>query len=251
MYENNRKFMQCPTFKDLMAESDQSKGIDPPPFSKPITGKVITLPAFDGVVTAPDYWQLLDTRRSLRNYSGVPMTQAQLAFMLWSSQGVQSYRGQVATFRTVPSGGARHPFETYIAVQAVEGLKPGLYRYLPLEHVGEKRVSIEYLGAIKDYADNITAMLAGQAWAAKAPVILFYSCVPYRAEWRYVEAAHRVVLIDLGHLGQNVMLSAVALGLGSCCMAAYDQQLCDKILGFDGLGEYTVYAISVGAGEPV
>ena len=249
MYTENRKFMHCPSFRNIMEESDQSKGIDPPPFSNPITGEIFTLPAFEGVLTTPDYMQLLDTRRSLRNYSGAPMTQAQLGFMLWSTQGVQSMRGSVATFRTVPSGGARHPFETYIAVQAVEGLKPGLYRYLPLENVGEKTAKIEYLGPIENYAENITAMLAGQAWAAKAPVVLFYSCVPYRAEWRYVSAAHRVVLIDLGHLGQNVMLSAVAMGLGSCCMAAFDQGKCDEILGFDGLNEYTVYAVSVGTGE--
>ncbi|MCL2527881.1 MAG: SagB/ThcOx family dehydrogenase [Defluviitaleaceae bacterium] len=247
MYIDNRKFMHCPKFKNVMETSDQSKGIDPPPFSKAITGDIVTLPAFDGVLTTPDYMQLLDTRRSLRSYNEKPMTQAQLAFMLWSTQGVQSYRGNVATFRTVPSGGARHPFETYITVQAVDGLKPGLYRYLPLENVGEKVVKIEYLGPIADYKEKITGMLAGQAWAAKAPVILFYSCVPYRAEWRYVQAAHRVVLIDLGHLGQNAMLSAVALGLGSCCMAAFDQEACDEVLGFDGLDEYTVYAISVGA----
>jgi nitroreductase len=61
--------------------------------------------------------------------------------------------------------------------------------------------------------------------------------------------AHRVMLIDLGHLGQNVMLSAAGLGLGSCCMAAYDQTLCDETLGLDGLTEYTVYAISVGAAQ--
>jgi len=229
-----------------MFESDQTKGIDPPPFSKPITGEVTTLPPFEDVLKTPNYFELVETRRSLREYSGKPMTQAELAFMLWSAQGVKSYRGNVATFRTVPSGGARHPFETYIAVQHVEGLEPGLYRYLPLENVGEKTAKIERLGKIEDYTEKITAMLAGQAWAAKAPVILFYSCIPYRAEWRYDSAAHRVVLIDLGHLGQNVMLSAVALGLGSCCMAAYDQQLCDEVLGFNGLDEYTVYAISVG-----
>ena len=246
MHTNNRKFMQCPSFKNIMFESDQSKGIDPPPFSKPITGQVTTLTQFDDILATPDYMKLLDTRRSLRDYSNKPMTQAQLGFMLWSAQGVQSYRGNVATFRTVPSGGARHPFETYIAVQSVEGLESGLYRYLPLENVGEKAAAIERLGSIEDYTNKITSMLAGQAWAAKAPVILFYSCVPYRAEWRYDSAAHRVVLIDLGHLGQNVMLSAVALGLGSCCMAAYDQQLCDEVLGFDGQSEYTVYAVSVG-----
>ena len=249
MHTDNRKFMQCPSFKDVMIESDQSKGIDPPPFSKTITGKVINLPAYEGELVTPDYMELLDTRRSLREYSSMPMTQAELAFMLWSAQGVQQYRGKVATFRPVPSGGARHPFETYIAVQSVEGLEPGLYRYLPLENVGEKAVAIERLGNIEDYADKITAMLAGQAWASKAPVILLYTCVPYRAEWRYDWAAHRVVLIDLGHLGQNVMLSAVALGLGSCCMAAYNQQLCDELLGIDGLNEYTVYAISVGTAK--
>jgi len=246
MHTDNRKFMQCPSFKDLMLESDQSKGVEPPPFTKPITGKVTTLTHFDDTLPVPDYMKLLDTRRSLRDYSSNPMTQAQLAFMLWSAQGVQSMRNNVATFRTVPSGGARHPFETYIAVQAVDGLTPGLYRYLPMENVGEKAVAIEWLGEIDDYTSKITGMLAGQAWAAKAPVVLFYSCIPYKAEWRYSFAAHRVVLIDLGHLGQNVMLSAVALGLGSCCMAAYNQQLCDEVLGFDGLGEYTVYAISVG-----
>ena len=245
----NRKTMHCPTFRGAMLESDQSKDIAPPPFSNPITGEIFTLPAFDGVLTTPDYMQILDTRRSLRSYSGAPMTQEQLAFMLWSTQGVQSMRGSVATFRTVPSGGARHPFETYIAIQAVEGLKPGLYRYLPLENVGEKTAKIEHLGPIEDYSNNITAMLAGQAWAAKAPVVLFYSCVPYRAEWRYDFAAHRVMLIDLGHLGQNAMLSAVALGLGTCCMAAFEQEKCDEVLGLDGINEYTVYAVSVGASE--
>jgi len=246
MYTENRKFMHCPSFKNLMVESDQSKGIEPPPLTNPITGEVIHLPSFEGALTTPDYMKILDTRRSLREYSDAPMTQAQLAFMLWSTQGVQGKRG-VSTFRTVPSGGARHPFETYIAVQNVEGLEPGLYRYLPMENMEVKKTAIERLGSIENYKEKITEMLAGQAWAAKAPVILFYTCVPYRAEWRYVDAAHRVVLIDLGHLGQNAMLSAVALGLGTCCMAAYDQGLCDELLGIDGLNEYTVYAISVGA----
>ena len=248
MYTQNRKFMHCPVFKDIMTESDQSKKIDPPPLTNPITGQVINLPPFDNALSVTDYMQILDTRRSLRNYASTAMTQAQLAFMLWSTQGVQGQRG-VSTFRTVPSGGARHPFETYIAIQAVEGLEPGLYRYLPMENMTSKAVSIERLGSIENYHDKITAMLAGQAWAAKAPIILFYTCVPYRAEWRYVDAAHRVVLIDLGHLGQNVMLSAVALGLGSCCMAAYDQALCDEFLSVDGLNEYMVYAVSVGAAE--
>jgi SagB-type dehydrogenase family enzyme len=75
---------------------------------------------------------------------------------------------------------------------------------------------------------------------------LFFTCLPYRGEWRYAEMAHRVMLIDLGHVGQNVMLSAAALGMGSCCFAAFDSTQCDKALGVDGFDEYTVYAVSVG-----
>jgi len=242
----NRLFMHCPSFKEGMAESDQSQGVTAPAFGKAITGELITLPSFEGITTVP-YAELLDSRRSVRSYSSTPMTGAQLAFMLWSVNGIQTIRSEVATFRPVPSGGARHPFETYITVRNVEGLTPGLYHYLPTENMGEKKVTLERLGDIPNYEDTITEMVAGQAWASKAPVVLFYSCIPYKAEWRYHEMAHRVVLIDLGHVGQNAMLSAAALGLGSCCMAAYDQKVCDKLIGLDGLNEYTVYGVSVGA----
>jgi len=237
--------MQCPSFREGMAKSDQSQGVTPPAFGKAIKGEVITLPSFEGI-TNTTYAELLDARRSVREYANKQMSQAELAFMLWSVNGIQRIRNDVATFRPVPSGGARHPFETYITVKNVEGLEPGLYHYLPTENIGEKKVTIERLGNIENYDATITEMVAGQAWAAEAPAILFYTCIPYKAEWRYVHMAHRVVLIDLGHVGQNAMLSAAALGRGSCCMAAYDQKKCDEIIGIDGLNEYTVYAVSVG-----
>ena len=244
--EKNRRSMHCPPFKEGMENSDQANGVPAPDFGKPIKGELITLPSFENVATVPAYSDLLDIRRSIRSYASKPMTQAQLAFMLWSTQGIQCYRNEVATFRTVPSGGARHPFETYITVKSVEGLSPGLYHYLPTENIGEKLVTIERLGDLPDYDKLITDMTAGQAWAAKAPVVLVHTCIPYKGEWRYKEMSHRVMLIDLGHLGQNAMLSAAALGLGSCCMAAYDQKACDKAVGVDGIDEYTVYAVSVG-----
>lgn len=249
--KRNRSFMQCPCFDDSMSESDQQRGIPHPAHGKVVTGELFELPSFENTVKHTSYVDLLAMRRSERVYSETSMTQEQLAFMLWSAQGVQAYRGvnHIATLRPAPSGGARHPFELYVAVQNVDGLKAGLYRYAPLQHVGEKRVAIEWLNAFDDYKNQITALLVGQSWAAKAPVVLFFSCIPYRAEWRYSEAAHRVMLIDLGHTGQNVMLSAAALGLGSCCMAAYDQKLCDSTLGLDGTDEYTVYAIAIGAIE--
>jgi len=175
------------------------------------------------------------------------MTQDQLAFLLWSAQGVQAIRGEnYGTFRPVPSGGARHSFETYFVAANVEGLDAGIYHYLPLEDIGRKEVAIEFAGALPDSSKNLEDMLAGQKWAVAAPLIVFLSCIPYRSEWRYSHMAHRVALIDLGHVGQNLMLSAAAMGLGSCCLAAYNQSLCDKILGIDGYEEFTVYACTVG-----
>ena len=246
---HNRNFMKCPSFKEEMAKSDQQNGVEPPSVSKAAKGELITLPAFEDLPLNDSYTNLLAQRRSVRVYDdSTPMTAAQLAYVMYSAMAIQEYRGQgnYATLRPAPSGGARHAFELYAAVQNVEGLASGLYRYHPLENVGKKAVAVEFLGPIEEFKETITDMVVGQKWAMGASCTLFISCVPYRAEWRYREHAHRVVLIDLGHVGQNIMLSGVALGLGTCCIAAYDQKLCDKILGLDGIEEYTVYAITVG-----
>jgi len=254
--KQNRDFMKCPAFAETMKTSDQTLGRPHPPHGKTVEGPLITLHPFDERPHSPvvegSYPALLDARRSVRVYDeSIPMTQSQLAYMLYTAQGIQDYRGkdEAFTLRPVPSGGARHPFETYIAVRNVEGLEAGVYYYVPTANVGEKKVSIVYLGPLEDWDNQIPKMLLDQKWAAKAPVIMFLTCVPYRSEWRYKELSHRVVLIDLGHIGQNIMLSAVSLGLGSCCMAAYDQDLCDKALGLDGIDEYTVYAVAVGKGK--
>jgi len=247
---DNRNFMKCPSFKEGMANSDQQNGVTPPPVNiAPRTGETITLPAFEGVATIDSYTNLLDIRRSVRVYdANKPMTGAQLAYMCHTALAIQEFRGveNYATLRPAPSGGARHPFELYMAVQNVQGVAPGLYHYLPLENVGNKTVTLERIGDIADHKPTITDCVAGQKWAENASVTFFITCVAYRAEWRYVEMAHRVMLIDLGHVGQNMMLSAAALGLGSCCLAAYDQGACDSLLALDGVEEYMVYGVTVG-----
>ena len=247
--EKNREFMKAPSFVKSMEESEQKKGVEHPTYEREITGKFIELPAFDDVVSCSSYLELLDERRSARVFCDVAMTREQLAFLLWSAGGIQEYRGKngMATFRPVPSGGARHPFELYVVVKNVEGLEAGLYRYAPVKNVGEKKVTVEYLAPLfDDYESKMNDALAGQKWAVKAPITIFVSCIPYRTEWRYHDAAHRLMLIDLGHVGQNLMLSSTALGLGSCPIAAFDQGLCDEVFSFDGVDEYTVYVFPIG-----
>ena len=57
----------------------------------------------------------------------------------WSASGIQATQGNVATLRPVPSAGARHPFELYVAVKDVEGLESGIYHYVPAKHIEEKK----------------------------------------------------------------------------------------------------------------
>ncbi|NIR13327.1 MAG: SagB/ThcOx family dehydrogenase, partial [Desulfobacterales bacterium] len=77
--------------------------------------------------------EILEQRRSVRNYSADSLSMDELSWLLWCTQGVQQTTAQPRTYRTVPSAGGRHPYETYLAIGNVEDLEPGLYRYLALE----------------------------------------------------------------------------------------------------------------------
>jgi SagB-type dehydrogenase family enzyme len=65
-------------------------------------------------------------------------------------------------------------------------------------------------------------------------------------EWRYGLAAHKVIALDAGHVGQNLYLSCEAVGCGTCAIAAYDQEAMDRLLRIDGLDEFVIYLAPVG-----
>ena len=226
-------------------ESDQTLKRPQPPLTKaPVTleGEWIRLPLdFDGLERNNDLLGVIRDRRSARIYTGGTVTLAQLSFLLWATQGIKSIRGRAyATLRTVPCGGARHEFETYLMVRNIDGLRPGAYHYLPMEH------ALEFLRPVEDLDAAITGSLSGQSWAAKANVVFYWSMVPYRAEWRYGIYAHRVALIDVGHVGQNLYTACTGLGLGCCAIAAFEHETCAELFGLDGEEEYIVYTVPVG-----
>lgn len=227
-------------------QTDQElKRPQPPLVKAPMTGNPIDLPrAFEDLGMEDNLVQLLLKRKSSRVYTQEDMSLLQLSFLLWGTQGVKDIRGKsYATLRTVPAGGARHPFETYLLVRQVEGLVPGMYHYLPMTHQLELLSAQEDPQALLDFAEE---SLCGQRWAAKANVVFYWSFVPYRSEWRYGIFAHKLIMADMGHVGENLYLACAALGLGTCGIGAYDQALCDKAFQLDGEEEYTVYTQTVG-----
>ena len=163
-----------------------------------------------------------------------------LATLLWATQGISEILAPGCALRTVPSAGCRHAFETYLLASDIETLDPGVYRYLPVAHA----LVFEHA------ADNLPAALAratlGQAFIAAAPVTLAWTVLPYRMEWRYDIAAHRVIAMDVGHLCQNLYLACAAVGAGTCAVAAYDQKQMDALLKVDGEDEFTIYLAPVG-----
>ena len=227
-------------------QTDQEKKLPQPPLVKaPMGGPVTPLPRdFASLGAGGDFFTVAMRRKSSRVYTQQGLGLLQLSYLLWLTQGVKEIRGKsYATLRTVPCGGARHPFECYLLVRKVDGLAPGVYHYLPMSHQLEQLAPMEDGDALRQLAGD---SLCGQQWAAKADVVFYWSFVPYRSEWRYGIYAHRMIMADVGHVGENLYLACAALGLGTCGIGAYDQALCDKTFCLDGTEEFTVYAQSVG-----
>lgn len=238
----NRDFMKSAFGREAVV-SDQQKLLPQPPLVTAAKSqqRIALTMEFSDVVLEHDYVKLLRDRVSNRFYAEDPMTLDQLAFLLWSTQGVRAIRGKnYAALRPVPSAGARHAFETYLLVSNVQGLEQGVYHYLPMEH------ALEPISLRQNMAQTMAECACNQKWAGKATVTFVYTAVAYRGEWRYTVNAHRVMLIDAGHIVQNLYLSAQAIGCGTCAIAAFQQDLTDQLLQVDGQEEFTVYMAPVG-----
>jgi SagB-type dehydrogenase family enzyme len=119
-------------------------------------------------------------------------------------------------------------------------MEPGIYRYLPVEH------QLLVVSREPGLAKKITAAALNQSFVGKAPVSFIWTTMPYRMEWRYDIAAHKVIALDAGHVCQNLYLACAAIHAGTCAIAAYHQQLMDELLCVDGENEFALYLAPVG-----
>lgn len=224
--------------------TDQQRGVPAPDIQKPIAEgqQILDLPSSEtwDAFRGTDLFDALLSRRSHRRFRQQPLTLGELSFLLWATQGIRQELASGTALRTVPSAGCRHPFETYLLATDITDLTPGVYRYLPVEHA----LVVERLDP--DLVEKLSPATLGQRFVAAAPVTFAWSVLPYRTEWRYATAAHRVILMDAGHLCQNLYLASAAVGCGTCAIAAYHQELMDELLGVDGQDEFTVYLAPVG-----
>jgi SagB-type dehydrogenase family enzyme len=222
--------------------NDQKSGVPAPALQKPVPQRttIVSLPdpKTDGLGSL-SLTEAITRRRTERQYAASPLGLAELSFLLWATQGVHEVvREGTALRRTVPSGGARHPFETYLYVDRVSGLEVGLYRYLSIEH------QLALIAASADLGSRIDSGINNQKRGAA--VVFVWTAIPYRTEWRYGFLSHKLIALDAGHVCQNLYLATTAIGAGVCAIDAYDQTRIDATIGVDGRDELTVYCATVG-----
>jgi SagB-type dehydrogenase family enzyme len=245
-FEKNRFFLKDSIRQQIdFSSTAQYRRLPAPELQKPCDPEVLRIGLPDGRASLLKLGCLSTSsaiiqRESLRDYSEMPLTLEELAALLWATQGVRSVLNPGCALRTVPSAGARHAFETYLGVNRVDGLAPGLYRYLPFDS------QLAQLSLDAQIGDKAVSACLGQKFLADAALIFFWSTIPARMEWRYDAAAHKVIAVDVGHVCQNLYLAATSLGAGACAIAAYDQTQCDLLLGLDGDEEFVVYLAAVG-----
>lgn len=237
-----REFQKGTKFVHLRTPSDLMRGVPAPDPRKPVPEgvDVLGLPQVDrsGVRKTP-FLQLLEGRRSRREFTSDPISPEDLAVLLWASQGILSVVDG-HSLRTAPSAGARHPLETYLGIHRVEGLEPGLYRYLPFEH------AVALLSEDRGFGRRLAAACLGQDFLRTCAVAFIWTSVIQRSRWKYQDRAYRYIYLDAGHACQNLYLTAEYLGMGCCAVGAFDDDAVDQCLGVDGVEEFSIYLAAAG-----
>jgi len=176
-------------------------------------------------------------RRSVRDFSREPITQAQLSQILWAAQGITDNTGRL---RAVPSAGATYPLEIFIVCgqNSVEEVGEGVYRYYAVQH----SLTLHCKG---DTRLALARAALSQEFIYEAPVDIVICALYQRAALGYGSRGERYAHIEVGHAGQNIYLQASALGLATVAIGAFHDEPVREVLQLDT--EYTpLYIMPVG-----
>jgi SagB-type dehydrogenase family enzyme len=149
--------------------------------------------------------------------------------------------GGTQCLRAAPSAGALYPAEVYVGVRAVEGVDAGVYHF----EVPSAELACLTLG---DPTDQLVRICCGQDYAREAAVVVLISAMFQRTTRKYGDRGYRYVLLDVGHLTQNLCLACTALGLSIVTTCGFYDEEAAQLLGIDGSDEAVVYVAFVGRG---
>ena len=246
-YKYHRDFLKS-NFNDFKSiKTDKIKGIPQPLINKDYDNShiIIPLPSVDkNILSKENIFECIESRRSTRFFSEEGISLEELSYLLWATQGNVGKNNIGLTLKTVPCSGATHSFETYLFIMNVNEIDAGIYRYIP---EGHKLLFMFTLDKIENTVDDITLEQQFVAnFAKKSHVLFAWSTTPYRSEWKFDITAHKKILIDIGHVCQNLYLASESINSGTCAIGIYDQKKIDNILNLDGEEEFIIYLAAVG-----
>jgi SagB-type dehydrogenase family enzyme len=187
----------------------------------------------------PPLEAVIARRRSVRDYADRSLTLDELSRLLQYSAGITDRRDPTLAFRSMPSSGALFPIEVYPVVFDVEAVVPGVYHYDVQRH------GLELVRA-GDFRREVFQAALSQEMILRTGLVLVLTGLYERVRWKHVDRSYRYLLLEAGHLGQNVYLAATALGLGPCGIGAFFDDDLNRLLGVDGRDEAVVYLLAVG-----
>jgi len=182
--------------------------------------------------------ETIQRRRSVRDYSGQPMSLEELGRLLYYCDG-ENAESWGHRLRAAPSAGALYPIEVYVVANRVNDLQPGLYHYMVQNHALELLQEGNLQG-------TITRCGLSQEFLGQANVVLVFTAIFQRLRWRYQQRAYRYALLEAGHLGENVYLAATSMGCGACAVGAFLDNDLNELLSVDGRDEAALYMLAVG-----
>jgi len=183
----------------------------------------------------------LKNRYSTRNFNpNKELTLNQLSTLLYFSAGVKPFKTKNENLirRFYPSGGARYPLEVYLGIKKVKGVEQGIYHYNVKEHL------LENIGG-KEWLDELLPALY-YPWSREAAVIYIITAVWDRNFIKYKDRGYRIVLMEAGHLAQNLALTASALNIGCCNLVGFHNKKFNEILDIENSSESTLYIAVLG-----
>ena len=233
---------------DWRGDTDMGRGLPEPPASLPVPedARTVDLPDPETLELGKlPVSEAIARRRSRREFTEAALTLEQFTYLLVHTQGITGEQktdaGELThQFRAAPSGGGRYPLETFLAVQRVDGLTPGLYRYLPERH------RLLVVAEDPGIGEKLQQACYNNATIGDSAAVFIWAAVPYRSEWKYGCIAHKMVALEAGHVCQNLYLATESIGAGTCAMLGYHQPLLDELIGADGEEVFTIYLAAVG-----
>ncbi len=185
-----------------------------------------------------DLFKAIAGRYSERAFTKRALGKDQISQLLQYSCGLVSEQAGIKR-RAQPSGGARYPIEVYPIFFTGTDVPPGVYHYDVKNH------ALDVLWE-RTFSEEDIAKLVSYDFAKNASGIFLMTAVFARNQNKYGERGYRHILLEAGHIGQNLYLVSNALGIGCCAMSGVNDRALEELLNVDGVNESVVYGLLLG-----